>query len=110
MLFWSYPINDLSFVERLCQKIYFSTHGASPGDHAAVYGLFYFVMKEYLAAKDPLCDRFDFERYAEACRKRFHTEVENLQVLVVPSLENIIALIIGACPPKFYLELSIRSG
>lgn len=97
MLFWSYPINDLSLVERLCQKIYFSTHVASPGDLAAVHGLFYFALREYLAKKDPLCEKFDFERYAEACRKSFHTEMESPHVLLVPSLENIIALIMGVC-------------
>ncbi|KAJ5180494.1 fungal-specific transcription factor domain-containing protein [Penicillium capsulatum] len=95
MLFWSYPINDLALVERLCQKVYFSTQTVFPGDLAAMHGIFHFAMKEYIAKKDPLCQKVDFEHYAEVCRKSFHTEMESSQVLVVPTLENIIALIMG---------------
>ena len=88
-------MNDLSLVERLCQQVYFSTRATTPGDLAAMHGILYYTMKEYVAMKDPLCQKYDLKAQVETCKKSFLTSLESLHVLAVPSFENIIALALG---------------
>ncbi|KAJ5115389.1 hypothetical protein NUU61_001148 [Penicillium alfredii] len=95
MFLWSHPINDTSLVERICQKVYFPTRTISPGDIAAMHGVLYFLIREYILKKDPLCDQFDLETHLLSCKQSFYVDIEKYDVWAVPSFENIIALIIG---------------
>ena len=91
----SYPVNDLSLVERLCQKVYFPTRAVSAGDVAAMHGILYFLMKEYLTSKDDFCNEVDLKAHLNSCKQSFEAGIEGYDVLTVPSMENIIALTMG---------------
>ncbi|RDW74641.1 Zn(II)2Cys6 transcription factor [Aspergillus mulundensis] len=92
----SYAINDLQLVEGLCRKVYSSTTSqASIGQIACAHGVFFFVLKELIAMKDSLCQRFDLPAYLDQCEQTFVTALESYEVLVVPSFEHILALTMG---------------
>ncbi|KAL3462826.1 fungal-specific transcription factor domain-containing protein [Aspergillus heterothallicus] len=91
----SYAVSDLSLIENLCQKVYSTTELPLAGEIASMHGVLFFLLKEMIAFKDPLCQRFDLATYLDHCEQNFVAAVETYEVLVVPSFENILALIMG---------------
>ncbi|KAE8147435.1 hypothetical protein BDV25DRAFT_169111 [Aspergillus avenaceus] len=91
----SYPVNDLTLLERLCQKVYFPTQAVSAGDVAAMHGILYFVMRESLSTDDNVCEQIDLKAHIAACKQSFEAGIERYDVHVVPSFENTIALTMG---------------
>ncbi|KAL4901848.1 hypothetical protein BDW74DRAFT_181287 [Aspergillus multicolor] len=92
----SYAISDLQLVESLCRKVYYiTTSQPSIGQVACVHGVFVFVLKELIAMKDGLCQRFDLPAHLDQCEQIFVTALESYEVLVVPSFEHILALTMG---------------
>ncbi|KAJ0422367.1 fungal-specific transcription factor domain-containing protein [Aspergillus carlsbadensis] len=61
----SYAVTDLSIVESLCQKVYSTSELASPGEISSMHGVLYFIIKEMIAFKDPLSEKFDLPTYFE---------------------------------------------
>lgn len=91
----SYPINDPLLVEQLCQRVYFPTRKVSVGDIAAMHGVLYFVLKECICTKDALCDQYDLQAHLKACKASFETGLMTVEVLAMPSFENLLALAMG---------------
>ncbi|KAL2847210.1 fungal-specific transcription factor domain-containing protein [Aspergillus pseudoustus] len=91
----SYAVSDLSIVENLCQRVYSTSELASPGESASMHGVLFFILKEFIAVKDPLCQKFDLTTYLDHCEHNFVAAVETYEVLAVPSFENILALVMG---------------
>ncbi|PYH93987.1 hypothetical protein BO71DRAFT_450350 [Aspergillus ellipticus CBS 707.79] len=87
--------SDLSLVESLCQRVYSTSDLASAGDIASMHGVFYFVLKECIAMKDELSQKFDLATYLVQCEQNFIAAIESYEVLAVPSFENILALTMG---------------
>lgn len=62
-------------------------------------------MKELVAMKDELCEKFDLATYLDHCEKNFITAIENYEILAVPSFESILALTMGVSITK-HLHIS----
>lgn len=60
-----------------------------------MHGVLFFLMKEMIAFKDPLSQKFDLATYIDHCEQNFVAAVELYEVLAVPSFENILALVMG---------------
>ncbi|KAJ5371262.1 uncharacterized protein N7496_007354 [Penicillium cataractarum] len=60
-----------------------------------MHGVLFFLMKEMISFKDPLCQKFDLATYIDRCEQIFVAAVETYEVLAVPSFENILALVMG---------------
>lgn len=90
-------MNDLKLLERLCQKVYFPTRDVSVGDVAAMHGVLYWLIKEYISRDDAFCKRFDLQTHFKNCKVRFQADIQNHNVITVPSFENVIALVMGVC-------------
>ncbi|KAJ5658308.1 uncharacterized protein N7484_001957 [Penicillium longicatenatum] len=67
----------------------------SAGNVAAMHGIFYFLMKESITRKDTLSKELNLEAHIESCKKSFESAIESYDVLTVPTLENVIALVMG---------------
>ncbi|OKL59647.1 hypothetical protein UA08_05133 [Talaromyces atroroseus] len=91
----SYAISDLSLVDNLCRKVYSTSDLASAGEIASMHGVLFFVLKELIAMKDPLCQKFDLLTYLDHCEQNFVAAIETYEVLAVPAFENILALTMG---------------
>ncbi|KAJ5326382.1 uncharacterized protein N7506_009484 [Penicillium brevicompactum] len=92
----SYAVTDLSLVESLCQSIYFPVSSITIGQITSMHGVFFFLLKEYQALKDSLCQQFDFELHLAQCEKNFSMGLETFDIMVMPSFDNILGLIMGA--------------
>ncbi|PYH87092.1 hypothetical protein BO82DRAFT_324445 [Aspergillus uvarum CBS 121591] len=90
----SYAISDLHVLEDLCHGVY-ATSGPSAGQIASTHGVLLFVLKEYVAMNDDLCQRFDLNAHLIQCEQIFVSALEHYEVLVVPSFANILALTMG---------------
>ncbi|PYI01184.1 hypothetical protein BO78DRAFT_354092 [Aspergillus sclerotiicarbonarius CBS 121057] len=91
----SYAINDLQVLEDLCQSVYSITSRASVGQIASMHGILFFVLKELIAMKDELCQKFDLTTHLGHCEQIFIAAIETYDVFAVPSFENILALTMG---------------
>ncbi|CEL00847.1 hypothetical protein ASPCAL00441 [Aspergillus calidoustus] len=88
----SYPLNDLSLVERLAA----SPAGTLSSTHlACLHGVFYFILKEFTFFQHPLTQKFDLKDLASKCEQRFDALLQTYSVLGAPSFGNILALTLG---------------
>ena len=60
-----------------------------------MHGVLYFILKEYITLKHPLCKEYDLESYLAKCEQNLNSGLESYDVLAVPSFENIFALTMG---------------
>lgn len=93
----SYAVNDLKLVESLCQSIYFPVSSISIGQVTSMHGILYFLLQEYKALKDPLCQQFDFDVHLTQCEKNFIMGLETYDIMAMPSFDNILGLTMGVC-------------
>lgn len=63
-------------------------------------------MKELVAMKDELCDKFDLATYLDHCEQNFIAAIENYEILAVPTFESILALTMGVSITK-YLHIEV---
>ncbi|KAL4878830.1 hypothetical protein BJY04DRAFT_194691 [Aspergillus karnatakaensis] len=91
----SYPINDVSMVEDLFRKVYFPTEPISIGHVTAVHGILLSLFKEFIGLKDPIAEKYDLSQYMSICQQNLALCFESYEILVVPSLENILSLILA---------------
>jgi hypothetical protein len=85
----------MTLLERLCQKVYFPTRDISTGDVAAMHGVLYWLMKEYLSRNDDFAKRFDLATHFKSCKSSFEAGIKSHNIITVPSFENVIALTMG---------------
>ncbi|KAE8153041.1 hypothetical protein BDV25DRAFT_127522 [Aspergillus avenaceus] len=91
----SYAISDPAIVEHFCQKMYFPTTPITSGDIASMYGILYPLLKEFMILKAPLCEKFDLKHYTIQCGQCFKRAIETYDVLITPTFENLLAIIMG---------------
>lgn len=60
-----------------------------------MHGILFFLLKEYMALKDPLCEKYDFKAYLAQCDRNLIVGLETYDILVVPCFENVLALVMG---------------
>lgn len=95
-------------MERLCQKVYFPTRNISTGDVAAMHGVLYWLMKEYLSRNDDFSKKLDLATHFQNCKASFEAGIKSHNVITVPSFENVIALTMGVsilCVQENLLEI-----
>ncbi|KAL2848824.1 hypothetical protein BJY01DRAFT_211395 [Aspergillus pseudoustus] len=88
----SYPLNDISLVERLAAS---PAESLSSTHLACLHGVFYFILKEFSFFQHPLRQRFNLKDLTWECERRLDTFLETYNVLGVPSFGNILALTLG---------------
>ncbi|KAJ8107801.1 hypothetical protein OPT61_g8611 [Boeremia exigua] len=81
--------------ERLCLTAY-NYRSITPGHIASVYGILCFLLKEFIATSDPLCQKYDLKMHLMNCEESLKTSIESFEVLAVPSFLSILALAFGA--------------
>ncbi|KAL2832879.1 hypothetical protein BDW59DRAFT_157024 [Aspergillus cavernicola] len=92
---YSFPLNDLSLVERLCQPVH-SPHQPLPSTHlACMNGVLYFILREFAIFQNPLGKKFKLEAFISQCEANFNALLQTYDVLGVPSFGNILALTLG---------------
>lgn len=91
----SYAVTDLKLVEGLCQSIYFPITSITIGQITSMHGIFFCLLKEYEAMKDPLCQQFDFSAHLAQCEENLIMGIETYEILAVPSFDNILGLAMG---------------
>lgn len=60
-----------------------------------MHGIFFCLLKEYEAMKDPLCQQFDFSAHLAQCEKNLIMGIETYEIMAVPSFDNILGLTMG---------------
>lgn len=60
-----------------------------------LYGLLFYVIRDYMSQQDPVLDGYDGQAYVDMCEARFCAGLERFETLTVPVLQNIQALMIG---------------
>ncbi|KAL4816596.1 hypothetical protein BDW67DRAFT_190813 [Aspergillus spinulosporus] len=93
----SYAISDLQLVESLSRSVYAPTltGRASVGQIASAHGVLLFILKELIAVKDELGQRFDLLAHLDHCERIFVSALETFEVLAVPKFEHVLALTMG---------------
>ncbi|KAL3429318.1 hypothetical protein BDV09DRAFT_203046 [Aspergillus tetrazonus] len=74
----SYAINNLQLVE-----------------NASAHGVLLFILKELIAVKDELGQRFDLLAHLDHCEQIFVSALETFEVLAVPQFEHVLAVTMG---------------
>lgn len=65
------------------------------GQVTSMHGIVLFLIKEYIAMKDTLCQEYDLTDSLSQCERNFISTLETYDVLAFPSFENILALVMG---------------
>ncbi|KAL4944173.1 hypothetical protein BDV06DRAFT_233777 [Aspergillus oleicola] len=91
----SYPMNDLTMVEDLFRKVYFPTEPVSVGHVTAMHGILLSLLKEFIGLKDPLAEKYDLSAHLPLCEKNFSIGMQTYEILVVPSFENILTVLLA---------------
>ncbi|KAI1462579.1 hypothetical protein F4805DRAFT_471868 [Annulohypoxylon moriforme] len=92
VLFYSWILDDISLLEKLCQNIYFPTEPLSNGGLTSTYGILRCVFKELRLRQSHLCEQFDLRAYETTCEQNFSIGLQTQQIFTEPSFENILAL------------------
>jgi hypothetical protein len=82
-------------VEDLFRKVYFPTEPISVGHVTAVHGILLSLFKEFTRFKDPVAEKYDLSQYMAICQRNLAVCFESYEILVVPSLENVLSLILA---------------
>lgn len=86
-------------MESLCQSIYFPSDPIPAGSLTLLYGLLYFIIRDYLHEDDPDLAKFDASGYCKLCENRFATGLKNFEMVTDPTLEKLQALLLGVSQP-----------
>jgi hypothetical protein len=82
-------------LEALCRKIYFPSEPIPGGSTTLLYGLLYYVIRDYLHEMDPDLSAFDCDSYARVCQRQFDLEMKNFEAWSNPTLEKVQAMLIA---------------
>lgn len=88
-------------IERLFQEMYSFTNTVTSSHFTSVLGILYFILKEFIATSDQLCNEHDLKAYLMICEHSFKASIESYEVLAVPSFESILALAFGVSEHPF---------
>ncbi|KAF7595392.1 hypothetical protein BBP40_006386 [Aspergillus hancockii] len=91
----SHSWRDFMQVESLCQSIYFPLNPVPVGSLTLLYGLLYYIIRDYLHEGHPDLSRFDLSSIAKLCEHRFYSGLNSYEMIADPTIEKIQALLIG---------------
>ncbi|KAE8354926.1 C6 transcription factor [Aspergillus coremiiformis] len=91
----SHSWRDLLQVESLCQSIYFPLNPIPAGAVTLLYGLLYYIIRDYLHEGHPDLARFDLSSNAKVCERRFYSGLNSYELMADPTIEKVQALLIG---------------
>ncbi|KAE8375755.1 C6 transcription factor [Aspergillus bertholletiae] len=91
----SHSWRDLLQVESLCQSIYFPVNPVPAGSLTLLYGLLYYIIRDYLHDGHPELARYDLSSSAKTCERRFYLGLNSYELMADPTIEKIQALLIG---------------
>lgn len=91
----SHSWRDLLQVESLCQSIYFPINPVPAGSLTLLYGLLYYIIRDYLHEGHPDLARYDLASSARICERRFYLGLNSYELMADPTIEKIQALLIG---------------
>ncbi|KAL6918811.1 hypothetical protein FSST1_002837 [Fusarium sambucinum] len=91
----SFLINDPSLFEALCRQAYYTTVPLSLGQATSLYGIMYYMLKEYVLLQSPLAQEHDLKAHIVTCEKNLSRGVETYQALAIPCFENVFSLALG---------------
>ncbi|PYH49584.1 transcription factor domain-containing protein [Aspergillus saccharolyticus JOP 1030-1] len=86
---------DATRIETLCHSIYFPLEPVPAGTFALFYGLFYYIIRDYLHAQDPDLGRYNLSSALEICETQLDAGLASPTIMIDPTLEKIQALLIG---------------
>ncbi|RAL14501.1 transcription factor domain-containing protein [Aspergillus homomorphus CBS 101889] len=86
---------NASRIESLCHSIYFPIDPAPAGTLTLFYGLFFYIIRDYLHAQEPDLVRYDLSAALELCEKQLAAGLTSPAIMIDPTLEKIQALLIG---------------
>jgi hypothetical protein len=92
-----YVINDPRILETLCQRVYFPMEPVSVGQVTGMHGIIYYILREYVSLSDPICNQYDIKAHMATCERRLRAGLGSVDILSVPSFDNILSLILGVC-------------
>ncbi|EWC43426.1 hypothetical protein DRE_07612 [Drechslerella stenobrocha 248] len=90
----SYMMTNHMDLEKLCQAVYFPTEPVTLGQLTNMHGLLFFVLQEPTAIGD-LAEDWDVSSFMKMCEKNLHIGCQSYEVMAVPSMDNIKALVMG---------------
>jgi hypothetical protein len=90
-----HSLHDHVQLESLCRKIYFPSEPIPSGSTTLLYGLLYYIIRDYLHEKDPDLSAFDCDSYARICQRQFDLEMESFEAWSNPTLEKVQAMLIA---------------
>lgn len=93
--FLNYAIRSSSALTRSCGNIYFGSCQATLGEIAILHGLAYFYLRELEDEKHPLFDHKTYCVHLKTCESVFDECLESHLILLQPSPDNILALVLG---------------
>ncbi|KAB8069549.1 C6 transcription factor [Aspergillus leporis] len=91
----SHSWRDLLQVESLCQSIYFPLNPVPIGSLTLLYGLLYYIIRDYLHEGHSDLSQFDLSSSANLCERRFYSGLNSYEMMADPTIEKIQALLIG---------------
>lgn len=103
MFLAGHAIIDVTFVEHLCQRVYFPTEPVSIGHVTSVNGILHLLLREYHMTQQPLDKAWDTRRFLEQAGRNFELGVESFKLLTIPSFENVLALTIAVSIARLFL-------
>ncbi|KAK6352924.1 hypothetical protein TWF696_004920 [Orbilia brochopaga] len=97
----AYVVNNENALEKLCQAVYFPTEPVTLGQLTNMHGLLFFLLQECVAVEDPIMAEWDAIGFMRICEKNLHIGCQSYEVLAVPTLDNIKALVMGIVFAQF---------
>ncbi|KAJ6263667.1 ABC multidrug transporter MDR5 [Drechslerella dactyloides] len=97
----AYVVNNENALEKLCQAVYFPTEPVTLGQLTNMHGLLFFLLQECAAVDDPIMREWDVISFMRICEKNLHIGCQSYEVLAVPTLDNIKALVMGIVFAQF---------
>ncbi|KAF4988141.1 hypothetical protein FDECE_15171, partial [Fusarium decemcellulare] len=91
----SFLINDPSLLETLCRQAYYTTTPLSLGQATSMYGILYYVLKEFILLENPLSKHYDLPVHVSTCEKNFTRGIQTYATLAMPCFENVFGLTLG---------------
>lgn len=94
-----HSLHEHAQVEALCQKIYFPSEPIPAGSTTLLYGLLYYVIRDYMHEEDSELSGFDCASHAESCLRKFNEDLRSFEMGINPTLEKVQAMFIAVSDP-----------
>ncbi|KAJ4252800.1 hypothetical protein NW762_010706 [Fusarium torreyae] len=87
-----YFINDVTEVEKLCQRVHFPVEPVTLGQITSLNGIFYMLVKEFKMLQVNLGEEYDLDELLLKCQRNFNLGIETYEIMVQPTYDNVLAL------------------